>query len=97
MILVHFTHLYITYVYNSTNKLNTQEVYDFVEEVEFDFLHGETATKGVDNGFAATARKINFDAETEAFFGDQDGGIIGTFFEDAECFEILVLVKIVTL
>ena len=56
-------------------------------------FHGEAGAECVDDDFAATAGEINFDAEAEAFFGDEDGGEMRAFFEDAESFEIFVAVE----
>ena len=50
--------------------LNTQEVYDFVEKIKLDFLHGEVRAESVNDGFTAGFGKIDFDAETEAFLGN---------------------------
>lgn len=47
----------------------------------------------VDDGFAVFAREVDFDLETEAFFGDEDGGEVSFFFEDAESAVIFVFVK----
>lgn len=88
--------LYYTYVYNSTDLLNAQEVYDFIEEIEFDFFHGETSAESVDDGLAATLGEVDFDADTEAFFRDEDGGEVVVFLEDAKGSKFVVFVKLAT-
>ncbi len=35
--------------------------------------------ESIDDDFAAGSGKIDFDAETEAFFGDKDGGVVSAF------------------
>ena len=56
--------------------LNAKKIDNFVEKILFDGLHREASAEGIDDGFATAAGEIDFDAEAEAFFGDEDGGIM---------------------
>ena len=87
--------IYYTYVYISTELLNAQEVYDFVEKIELDLFHGETCTESVDNGFATAFGKINFGAEAEAFLGNENGGVVLAFLEDTEGAVIFEFVEMI--
>ncbi len=49
--------------------------------------------ENVDNLFAVAFGEIDFGAETETLLGDEDGGEIATFFEDAKGFVIFVFVE----
>ena len=101
MSLVHVAHLiiviiYYSYGYSSTVLLNAQEVYDFIEKIEFDLFHRETCTKCVNDGFTATFGEVNFGAETEAFLGDEYSRIMRAFFENAKSAVIIELVEAIT-
>ena len=50
-------------------------------------------TKDINDSFATSFWKINFDAEPETFFGDKDGGIVSTFLHDAEGAKIFEFVR----
>ena len=61
-----------------------------------DFLHGEAGAEGVDDGFTAAAGEVDFDRETEAFLGDEEGAKMRFFFENAKSAEIGIWVKLAT-
>ena len=84
---------YYTYVYDSTDFLNAQEVYDFIEKIKFDFLHRQSSAECVDNTFAAVAREIDFNSGAKTFFRNENSGKVRIFFKDAESFEIFVFMK----
>ena len=88
------TLLLIAYVYNSTDFLNAQEVYDFIEKIKFDFFHGETGPERIYNSFAAVAGEVYFNTDTETLLGDKNGGKMRVLFHDAKSSKIVVLVKI---
>ena len=42
----------------------------------------------IDDTFAATFGEVDFDLETEAFFGDEDGRVMFAIFGDAKSAEV---------
>ena len=80
---------------SSTDCLNAQEVYDFIENIGLELFHGESIAQSVDDGFAAVAGEIDFDAEAKAFFGDEDSRVVRAFFQNTKCSEIFEFMKCV--
>ncbi len=52
------------------DKLNAQEVYDFIEKVELHLFHRKPSAERVDDGLPGAAGEIDFNAKAEAFFRD---------------------------
>ena len=82
-----------TYVNISTIFLNTQEIYNFIEEVEFDVFHREVTTESVNDSFATAFWEVDFNIEAEAFFGNKNSGIIVAFFENTKSSKVFVFMK----
>ena len=78
-------------------SLNAQKVDNFVEKVGFDLLHREASAEGVNNGFAAAAREIDFNIDAEAFLGDKYSGIVVVLFGDAKGAKVFVGIELATL
>ena len=53
------------------------------------------SAEGIDNGLTAAAREIDLDLDGETFAGNEDGGEMGVFFQDAESAKIFVFVEMV--
>lgn len=68
-----------TYVNFSIDFLNTQEVYDFIQEIQFNFFHREVIAELVNDGFATAFWEIDFNAKSETLFWDKNGGIVVVF------------------
>ena len=52
--------------------------------------------ESIDDDFATGFREVDFDAKAEAFFGNEDGGIVGAFLQYTEGFEIFVFMEALT-
>ena len=63
-----------------------------VEEVELDFFHRDSGAESVDDGFAVLFWDEDGDAGGETLLRDEDDGEGVVFFEDAERFEIAIIV-----
>ena len=50
-------------------------------------------TEHVNDCFTTAFGEVDFDADTKAFFGDEDGRIVGAILENTKSFEIVIFVE----